>query len=219
MNKNLTPILLTLFFFGVVKGEIISLALSGIITESLGMPLGMHIEVGQTIDGFLDYDTKTLPRNQTATNSTSFNVTIPNGFRLFISGQVLTSSSYILQNINHVENFGGSDLFHAVTGTGSLFIDGAQTNGFIQLMFIDTDQSLFANDVSLSQLVDLRNSQAIDGLFGFLGADDHNYALMASRQYIQNGISIGGIPEPSTLTLFSLGLILFFGLTFRKKRN
>ena len=148
----------------------------GIVSRVVGTPFGINATVGVTeITGSILYDLTTPPIPDNTANVDSFDFTIPNGLTLSINGAVLASSHNIIENINDVENFGGSDIFQSIAA-GPLLVNNTSVSGFLQVMFADLDMLLFPTNASVSTL--LPPSQimgAADLVFGVFGQDGSNF--------------------------------------------
>src|SRR6266487_1820056 len=135
---------------GLVRVEAVEVInYTGIVSKVIGTPFGINATAGVTqVIGSFKYDLNTSPTPDNVINSDSFDISILNGFTLNINGSTLSSSNYIIQNINDVLNFGGSDIFQGIADSdiGPVMFNGISVSGFLQVMFADLDMLLFPNN-------------------------------------------------------------------------
>lgn len=152
---------------------------TGTVSKVVGTPFGINAIVGVTkVSGSFLYDLNTSPISDHTVNVDSFAFSIPNGFTLGVNGSTLSSSRYVLENINNVSNFGGSDIFRAVADSdiGPITFDNTSATGFFEVLFVDLDKLLFPTNTSVSTLLSpTQIFHKADLIFGDFGQDSLNF--------------------------------------------
>ena len=185
---------------GSAQAAIIQIDFNEPITRVVGNPFGHDLMLGMSVDGSFQYDTS-IPCNRCAgpagptANSATFPGTTPNGFLITVGGLTVQSSNYILDSVNDVENFGGSDIFRAFVNslTGDFRANGTQSVGFAELIVADTQEMMFADNTDVNSLPNLAQIALADVYFGLFGTDQFNFVEFGS---------VNSIPIPPSLPMF-----------------
>ncbi len=228
MNRRTVGLATIVVLIGVgqLEAAIITVNYSGKITEVVGNPFGLSVGVGDDVTGAFSYDPTTSPLPDNVVNNATFPALIPTGYVLNVQGSVFSSSNYVLDSVDNVSNFGGSDLFRAIAdsdfGQDSFVLDNTPATGSMEVVLADLDNLVFPTNAAVDILPDESQLNQIDLVFGFVGVDEFNYMIFSTEAVVPDpdpDPDPNVIPEPSTYVIFA-GLIFCFGLAgwWRKRR-
>jgi hypothetical protein len=196
------------------QSEVIIVPFEALVTQVVGAPFGIVAQAGVTrVTGSFAYDTTVMPFEDSVINNSVFPAKIDTGFVMHVGGVTITSSDYLLDAINDVTNFGGSDIFRASADPdglnsmgGDFRVNGVPARGSADMELIDIDQTFYATNADVDVLPTLAQLAQVDFQWGFLGDEMGSGGPNASYLLFQT------VPEPSGVLLalesFLVGLAL-----------